>query len=74
MALRYDPNVTKRQFIKAALASPAMALSSKEKMTNWSGNITYSTDQVEEASTVDQIRSVIRSHDKLKGSWEPALL
>ncbi len=35
-------------------------------LTNWAGNITYSTDRVHEASTVDEIRSYLRSEDKLK--------
>jgi len=58
--------VTKRQFLKAALASPAIALSSKDRLTNWSGNVTYGTDHVEEASTLEQIRSLINSNNKLK--------
>lgn len=37
-----------------------------EVLTNWSGNITYSTERVHEASTVDQIRSYLRSESKLK--------
>src|SRR5271163_3472409 len=62
----YDPNVTKRQFLKAALAGSAITVSAKERLTNWSGNITYAAGQVEEASTIDQIRNIIRSHPKLK--------
>lgn len=58
--------MTKRQFLKAALASPAIALSSKDRLTNWSGNVTYGTDHVEEASTLEQIRSLINSNNKLK--------
>lgn len=38
----------------------------REALTNWAGNITYSTDRVHEASTVDEIRSHLRSEDKLK--------
>ena len=57
--------MTKRQFIKAALASPAIALATKERLTNWSGNITYGTN-VEEATTLEQIRFIIDSNDKLK--------
>ena len=58
--------MNKRQFLKAALVSPALALSSQERLTNWSGNLTYGTDHLEEASSLDQIRSVIKSNTKLK--------
>ena len=58
--------MNKRQFLKAALAAPALTLSSKEPLTNWSGNITYSTPHVEEATSIDQIRSFVKSKDKMK--------
>ena len=38
----------------------------KEALTNWSGNITYSTDHIYEASNIDQIRSRLSSEDKLR--------
>ncbi len=38
----------------------------KESLTNWSGNITYSTDRVHQASTIEEIRSHLRSEEKLK--------
>ena len=37
-----------------------------EALTNWSGNITYGTDQVHHASSVDEIRANLRSEDKVK--------
>lgn len=37
-----------------------------ERLTNWAGNIVYSTDRIREASTVEEIRSKLRSEDKLK--------
>ncbi len=37
-----------------------------EPLTNWAGNIAYSTDRLHEASTVEEIRSHLRSEDKLK--------
>ncbi len=62
--------MNKRQFLRAALASPALALSSpapaKERLTNWSGNLTYATDRVDEASSLDRIRAVIKANSKLK--------
>jgi len=38
----------------------------KVALTNWAGNITYSTDRVHQASTVEEIRSHLQSEDKLK--------
>lgn len=49
------------------LASPVLApLVAKAKLTNWAGNLTYSTDRVHDAASVDQVRSVLRSEDKVK--------
>ena len=54
----------------SAIASPfvgsvASALS-KEALTNWSGNIRYSTDHVYEVSNLEEIRSRLRSESKLR--------
>lgn len=38
----------------------------REALTNWAGNIAYSTERIHEASTVEEIRSHLRSEDKLK--------
>jgi alditol oxidase len=38
----------------------------KASLTNWAGNIVYSTDHLHEASTLYEIRSYLRSEDKLK--------
>ncbi|MBC7928397.1 MAG: FAD-binding protein, partial [Bryobacteraceae bacterium] len=63
----------KRTFLNvltAAIASPVItplsAWVNKQKLTNWAGNLTYSTDRLHEASSVEQIRSVLRSQDKVK--------
>jgi xylitol oxidase len=37
-----------------------------QKLTNWAGNLTYSTDRVGEAASVDAVRSYVRSHEKMK--------
>jgi xylitol oxidase len=65
--------VNKRTFLNllsAAMASPVVAPLStwaeKQRLTNWAGNITYSTDQVEEAASIEQIRAVLRAQDKVK--------
>ena len=37
-----------------------------EPLTNWSGNITYSTNHLHHASTIPEIQSCLRSADKVK--------
>jgi xylitol oxidase len=65
--------VNKRTFIKmlsVAAGSPILARlaawTEKQKLTNWAGNLTYSTDQVREADSVEQVQSFVRSQPKLK--------
>src|SRR6185437_15155876 len=65
--------MTKRAFLNllsAAVASPVLAplqaWMAKQRLTNWSGNITYGTDRVHEATSVEQIRSLVRSKEKVK--------
>src|ERR1700733_13095211 len=50
-------------------AAPFMAWAravAKPMLTNWAGNVTYSTDRVSEAGTVEEVRQYIQSHEKLK--------
>ena len=65
--------MNKRTFLNllsATLASPVMgpltAWAEKQKLTNWAGNLTYGTDRLDEAASVEQIRSLLRSRDKVK--------
>jgi xylitol oxidase len=67
------PTVNKRAFLNllsAAMVSPAaaplLAWMAKKKLTNWAGNLTYSTDRLEEATTIEQVRSIVRSREKVK--------
>jgi xylitol oxidase len=63
----------KRTFLKllsagvgsSAPAAPAAAQGAR-KLTNWAGNLTYSTDRLREAASVEQIRSLLRSQEKWK--------
>ena len=58
------------QLLSAALASPVVAplcsWAEKKKLTNWAGNLTYGTDRLQEAASVEQIRSVVRAEQKVK--------
>jgi xylitol oxidase len=65
--------VNKRTFIRmlsAALGSrvfaPLSAWTEKQKLTNWAGNITYSTDRLREADSVEDVRRLVRSEQKVK--------
>jgi xylitol oxidase len=66
-------DVDKRTFLKrlsASLAGPVIAplsaLAAKQKLTNWAGNVTYNTDRLKEAASVEQIQAYVRSQDKVK--------
>ena len=56
--------------LSTALASPftarLAAWVTEMKLTNWAGNLTYSTDRLFQADTVSRIQSVLRSQDKVK--------
>ncbi len=65
--------MNKRAFLNllsAAIGSPFIAAVSawaaKPKLTNWAGNLSYSTDHLHEAASVEQIRSLLRSQEKVK--------
>jgi xylitol oxidase len=65
--------VIKRTFLQllwAAVASPLVAplcsWADKQKLTNWAGNLTYGTDRVREAGSVEQVRAIVRSEEKVK--------
>ena len=56
--------------LSAAAASPVLAplaaWMEKQKLTNWAGNLTYGTDRLQEADSVDRVRMVVRSEKKVK--------
>lgn len=63
----------KRTFLKlfgATLASPAilrlLAWAGPEKLRNWAGNIEYSTDRVQIATSLEQVQNYARAQKKLK--------
>jgi xylitol oxidase len=65
--------MNKRTFIKffaAALGSaPVMrilAWAGQEKLRNWAGNIEYSTDRIETATSLAQVRDYVKTQPKLK--------
>ena len=65
--------MTKRNFIRlfaAAFASPVLSpllsWAFNGKLTNWAGNIEYSTDRLYSADSLDQVRSYVEKQSKLK--------
>jgi len=65
--------VNKRTFIKlssATIASPAvlrlLAWAGADKLTNWAGNLEYSTDHLYAAKSLEQVQEFVRKQAKLK--------
>src|SRR5258708_25499673 len=63
----------KRTFIKLLSAlgakpviSPMLAWAAGDKLKNWAGNIDYSTENLYSANNIEQVRSFINHHPKLK--------
>src|SRR5579864_854599 len=65
--------MNKRTFIRffgALIASPAisplLAWASNNKLTNWAGNLEYSTDRLYSANSLEQVRSYVKKQSQLK--------
>jgi xylitol oxidase len=65
--------VNKRTFLKLftlLFASPLvmrmLAWAGQNRLTNWAGNIEYSTDRLHTSTSLDEVRSYVRSENKLK--------
>ena len=46
--------------------SPILTWAAGGKLTNWAGNVEYSTDKLYTATSIDQVRSYVKSHSKFK--------
>ena len=65
--------MNKRSFLRmlsttfaSPLVAPISAWMANQKLTNWAGNISYSTDRLREAASVEQVQSLVRAQDKVK--------
>ncbi len=65
--------MTKRRFLRllaAAIPGWAAALSraraANTKLTNWAGNVSYSTDRLREAGSVEEVRTLVRAQQRLR--------
>ncbi|MGN6639409.1 MAG: FAD-binding protein, partial [Mucilaginibacter sp.] len=50
----------------APLLSPLTDWAQEERLKNWSGNLTYSTGNVQYPKSVAQVQQLVRKHNKLK--------
>src|SRR5512146_221187 len=64
---------SKRTFMKLSIATLAAtafgrlsAWAASNKLTNWAGNIKYSTERLVTANTVAQVKEFAAKHDKFK--------
>jgi len=58
-------NLVGSGIVSRAVAPFSMA-HAQEKLSNWSGNLTYGTDRVTEATSIEQVRSFVKSRAKFK--------
>jgi len=52
--------------ITGSLLTPLIPYAQDEKLKNWAGNYTYSTDNLHQPKTIVEVREMIKSHNKLK--------
>jgi xylitol oxidase len=65
--------MNKRTFLKLSSAvmasrfvSPLFAWMPTEKLTNWSGNLEYSSQQLTQGTSLEQVQEFVRKHQKFK--------
>jgi xylitol oxidase len=65
--------MNKRTFIRllsvmlaSRVISPRLARATKDKLTNWAGNLEYGTDRLYSANSLEQVRSYVKKQNKLK--------
>jgi len=65
--------MNKRTFLRLSAAvmgsrfvAPMMAWAGADKITNWAGNIEYSTDRLRSSASVEQVRDFVRKQSRLK--------
>ena len=63
----------KRTFIKlssaaitGAMISPLIDWTQDEKLVNWAGNLTYSTNKLSNPASIDQVKNFIKTHNHFK--------
>ena len=60
----------KRSFLKVLGAGTLTGFASaQEKLTNWAGNLAYSTNRLHEAKSLADIRAVLKAQERVKVLW-----
>ena len=57
---------TSSAIVTGSLLSPLAAYPYDRPRKNWAGNLTYSTDNLYQPQTVQQVQETVRKHDKLR--------
>jgi len=52
--------------IGSSIVAPLFAWASKKKLTNWAGNLEYSTDRLVSTNSLEQVQSYVKKQSKLK--------
>jgi xylitol oxidase len=67
------PSMNKRSFLKmisavmtARVLSPLLGWAWEDKLSNWAGNLEYSTERLHPANSVDEVRTFVKQEKKLK--------
>src|SRR5437879_7778451 len=65
--------MNKRTFIRlfsammaSPVVSPLLARATKDKLSNWAGNLEYSTDRLYSANSLEEVRKYVKEQHKLK--------
>ena len=65
--------MNKRTFIRlfsamiaSPVISPLLARTTKDKLTNWAGNLEYGTDRLYSANSLEEVQSFVKGRNKLK--------
>lgn len=65
--------MNKRSFLKilsaiatSRMLSPLLSFGWMEKLTNWAGNLEYSTERLQPANSLDEVRAFVKQKQKLK--------
>jgi alditol oxidase len=65
--------MNKRTFLKLFAAvmgsrfvAPLMAWTGADKITNWAGNIEYSTDRLQTSASLEEVRDFVKKQSRMK--------
>ena len=52
--------------VGSRLVAPMMAWAGADKITNWAGNIEYSTDRLQTSASVEEVRNFVKKQGRMK--------